>query len=82
MESRLGDDTAWCLLESQEWVGSDVYQVDCDANPSDPSCTGGGTGIDPSSERMANLYSNDVVSCRSAIIRGSICADDQFAVMQ
>ncbi|KAH3941458.1 hypothetical protein HBI56_198660 [Parastagonospora nodorum] len=64
----LGDDTAWCLVESQEWVGSDVYQVDCDANPSDPSCTGGGTGIDPSSQRMANLYSNNVL-CNDCFVQ-------------
>jgi hypothetical protein len=39
-----------------------VYQVDCDVNPSDPSCAGNGTGIDPASQRMANLYSDDMVS--------------------
>ncbi len=27
---------AWCLLESYDWVGSDVVQVDCEANPADP----------------------------------------------
>jgi hypothetical protein len=58
---RLGENTTWCLVESQEWVGADVYQVDCDANPSDSTCVNNGTGIDPASERMANLYSNDVV---------------------
>ncbi|KAF2649567.1 carbohydrate-binding module family 50 protein [Lophiostoma macrostomum CBS 122681] len=59
--SSLGENTTWCLIESQNWVGSDVYQVDCSANPSDPSCANDGTGIDPSSERMANIYSNDML---------------------
>jgi hypothetical protein len=63
--SRLGENTTWCLVESQDWIGADVYQVDCDTNPSDPSCTGDGTGIDPVNERMANLYSDDVVSWQS-----------------
>jgi hypothetical protein len=57
----LGENTTWCLIESQEWVGADVYQIDCDANPSDVSCAGNGSGIDPANERMANLYSDDVV---------------------
>ncbi|KAF2036026.1 hypothetical protein EK21DRAFT_83752 [Setomelanomma holmii] len=61
LSSSLGENTTWCLVESQDWIGADVYQVDCDANPSDPSCTGNGTGIDPANERMANLYSNDVL---------------------
>jgi len=38
---------SWCLVESQNWTGSDVYQVDCNVNPLDPSCTSNGTGIDP-----------------------------------
>lgn len=65
MTFSLSENTTWCLVESQNWVGADVYQVDCDANPSDPSCAGNGTGIDPANERMANLYSNDVVCCQS-----------------
>jgi hypothetical protein len=68
---RLGENTIWCLVESQNWVGADVYQVDCDANPSDPSCLNNGTGIDPASERMANLYSNDVV-CWQSVCRPTI----------
>jgi hypothetical protein len=69
---RLGENTTWCLVESQDWVGADVYQVDCDTNPSDPSCAGDGTGIDPASQRMANLYSNDVVCCQSTCC-SSLC---------
>jgi hypothetical protein len=64
--SRLGENTTWCLVESQDWIGADVYQVDCDTDPSDPSCAGNGTGIDPASERMANLYSDEVVSYQTS----------------
>jgi hypothetical protein len=63
--SRLGENTTWCLIESQNWIGADVYQVDCDANPSDLSCTCNGTSIDYASERMANLYFKDVVRRQS-----------------
>lgn len=52
---------SWCLVESQNWTGSDVYQVDCNANPLDPSCTSNGTGIDPANQRMANLYTDDLL---------------------
>lgn len=51
----------WCILESQNWIGTDVYQVDCTANPSDSTCVNNGTGIDPASQRMANLYTDDLV---------------------
>ncbi|KAK3333069.1 hypothetical protein B0T19DRAFT_458160 [Cercophora scortea] len=50
----------FCYPESQEWVGSDFFQVDCDVNPSDPSCANNGTGIDAASQRMANLYSDEL----------------------
>lgn len=53
---------AWCLTASQNWTGSDVIQPDCSVNPSDPSCSGNGTDVDPANERMANLYSDDIVS--------------------
>ncbi|KAK0117167.1 hypothetical protein ONS96_013000 [Cadophora gregata f. sp. sojae] len=42
---------AWCYLESQNWIGVDVDEPDCTANPSNVFCT------DPSAmTRMANLY--------------------------
>ncbi|MCJ1269693.1 hypothetical protein MMC22_009585 [Lobaria immixta] len=61
-------DDSWCLVESQNWVGSDIFQVDCDANPSDTSCTGDGTGIDPASQRIANLYTDDTL-CDDCFIK-------------
>ncbi|KAI1080828.1 hypothetical protein F5B20DRAFT_570266 [Whalleya microplaca] len=59
---------SWCLPESQNWTGSDVYQVDCDANPLDLSCVNGGTGIDSASQRMANLYSDDFL-CNDCFVQ-------------
>lgn len=53
-------DDKWCLGAAQNWTGVDVIQPDCDVNPSDPSCTSNVTL--PEYERMANLYTDDVVS--------------------
>ena len=47
----------WCLSLSYNWTGSDVIRIDCDANPTDPSCT----GDDSVNTRFANLYGNDVL---------------------
>jgi hypothetical protein len=65
-------DDAWCLTESQNWVGSYVIQPDCAVTPSDPSCLGDGTAVDPSNERMANLYTDDVVSDFSPLLFWSL----------
>ena len=54
-------DPAWCLIESQNWVGSDVVRPDCTAHPSDPSCSDP-TNVSPDNQRIANLYGDDVVS--------------------
>ncbi|KAK3692974.1 hypothetical protein B0T22DRAFT_532340 [Podospora appendiculata] len=51
----------YCYPQSQQWVGSDFYQVDCDVSPSDPSCANNGTGIDAASQRMANLYNDTLL---------------------
>lgn len=59
-ERGLDIDLSWCLLESQDWVGSDVVRPDCAANPSDPSCADP-TDVSPENERIANLYGDDVV---------------------
>ncbi|ORY11047.1 hypothetical protein BCR34DRAFT_614845 [Clohesyomyces aquaticus] len=61
------DDT-WCLIESQDWVGSDIVRPDCVANPSDPACSGNITDFDQASQRMANLYSDDIL-CSNCFIR-------------
>lgn len=52
---------SWCLVESQDWVGSDVIRPDCSDDPSDPSCSDA-TNVSPANERLANLYGDDVVS--------------------
>lgn len=51
---------SYCLIESQDWVGSDVIRPDCTTDASDPSCANP-TDVSPDNERLANLYGNDVV---------------------
>lgn len=53
-------DASYCLIESQDWVGSDVIRPDCTTDASDPSCADP-TNVSPDNERLANLYGNDVV---------------------
>ncbi|KAJ0327515.1 hypothetical protein COL5a_005895 [Colletotrichum fioriniae] len=54
--------------ESQEWVGADVLRVDCDANPSDPTCGGNSTDIPEANVRLANLYEDDILYTRISSI--------------
>lgn len=56
------EEDRWCLVSSQTWTGSDIIYPDCAKVPTDPSCTGNGSSVDPANERLANLYGNDVVS--------------------
>ena len=58
--------SSWCLIESQEWVGSDVIRPDCSASSTDPSCHDP-LDISPENERIANLYPNDMVSNRPVL---------------
>ena len=51
---------AYCLIENQNWLGSDVIRPDCTTDASDPSCADP-TNVSPGDERLANLYDNDVV---------------------
>ena len=53
-------DMSYCLIESQDWVGSDIIRPDCTTDASDPSCANP-TDVSPDNERLANLYGNDVV---------------------
>ncbi|OCL06228.1 carbohydrate-binding module family 50 protein [Glonium stellatum] len=66
----LGSETndTWCLIESQDWVGSDIIRPNCNINPSDPACSGNITDVNPAYQRMANLYTNDVL-CSNCFIR-------------
>ncbi|KAI2635310.1 hypothetical protein GGS21DRAFT_489973 [Xylaria nigripes] len=55
------DNFTWCLTESQEWMGADLAQADCEANPQDPTCN------PDSSIRMANLYEDEIL-CNNCFI--------------
>lgn len=52
--------SSWCLIESQDWVGSDIIRPDCSTNSTDPSCSDP-TNVSPQNERIANLYDNDML---------------------
>ena len=52
---------SWCLIESQEWIGSDIIRPDCSTNSTDPSCHDS-ADMSPENERIANLYPDDMVS--------------------
>ncbi|KAL9580260.1 MAG: hypothetical protein Q9212_004601 [Teloschistes hypoglaucus] len=60
-------DMSYCLIESQNWVGSDVIRPDCTTDTSDPSCADP-TDVSPDNERLANLYGNDVL-CSECFIQ-------------
>lgn len=61
------DGYPWCLTQSFNWTGSDVVRPDCTATPSDPQCQDP-TDIDPGNQRLANLYTDDVL-CSSWYVR-------------
>ena len=50
----------WCLPQSYEWTGSDVVQVDCDANPTDPWCLNR-ADFGANQSRMSTLYDDDLL---------------------
>lgn len=52
---------SWCLIESQEWIGSDIIRPDCTTNSTDLSCEDP-LNMSPENERIANLYPHDMVS--------------------
>ncbi|SPQ21516.1 05f4d12e-4c34-47ca-9eeb-bd15fa2afc2d [Thermothielavioides terrestris] len=49
------DSAGWCMLESQNWVGSDVVRPDCTADPTDPSCSDP-ANVTADNARLSNLY--------------------------
>lgn len=53
--------SSWCLIESQDWVGSDIIRPDCSTDSTDPSCSDS-TNVTAQNERIASLYDNDIVS--------------------
>ncbi len=58
-DSNGDDDITYCLLDSQDWVGSDVVRLDCTVDPTDRSCRDP-ANVSPEIERLANLYGDDV----------------------
>lgn len=57
----------WCMIESQNWVGSDIVRPDCTTDPVDPSCTGTSDTTNDQA-RIANLYS-DTMLCSDCFIK-------------
>lgn len=57
----------WCLLESYDWVGSDVVQVDCEVFPEDPWCL---NKAEPSANnsRISTLYDDELL-CSECFIK-------------
>lgn len=70
-------DMYYCLIESQDWVGSDAIRAYCNTDASDPSCADP-TNVSPDNKLLANLYDNDVVwpHDRSVI---DLYVDDEFS---
>ena len=57
----------WCMIESQNWIGSDVVRPDCSVDPTNPAC------IDPANitadnARIANLYPDSML-CSDCFIQ-------------
>ena len=62
---------SWCLIESQEWVGSDIIRPDCSTNATDQSCLDP-SHLSPENERIANLYPNDMVRRLRAVLNNAL----------
>lgn len=60
--------SGYCLIDSYDWVGSDIIRPDCsDSASSDPQCLDP-TDVPDENERIANLYSNDVL-CSNCFLK-------------
>ena len=57
--------SSWCIIESQDWIGSDIIRPDCSTDSTDPSCLDP-MNVSQENERIANLYPNDMVSKANA----------------
>ena len=66
--------SSWCLIESQDWVGSDIIRPDCSIDSTDPSCLEP-LNVSPENERIANLYPNDMVSKIPYLKHPCVCPD-------
>ncbi|KAJ0274232.1 hypothetical protein CBS470a_011879 [Colletotrichum nupharicola] len=50
----------WCLPASYNWTGSDVVQIDCKANPTDPWCINP-ANVSAENSRISTLYDDDLL---------------------
>ena len=52
--------SSFCLIESYDWVGSDIIRPDCPGNSDDAQCVDP-TDVPAENERIANLYPNSLL---------------------
>ncbi|CAN9281263.1 unnamed protein product [Alternaria alternata] len=66
----------WCLVESYEWTGSDVVQMDCEANPNDPWCLNR-ADFSANQSRMSTLYDDDLLcsECFLKMLHARVTSD-------
>ncbi|KAI4700641.1 hypothetical protein J4E81_003602 [Alternaria sp. BMP 2799] len=66
----------WCLVESYEWTGSDVIQMDCEANPNDPWCLNR-ADFGANQSRMSTLYDDDLLcsECFLKMLHARVTSD-------
>jgi len=55
------------MIESLNWVGSDVIRPDCGVDPTDPSCSNP-SNVTAQNQRIANLY-NDTMLCSDCFMK-------------
>jgi hypothetical protein len=65
---RQSSSSGYCLIDSYEWVGSDIIRPDCSqaSNQNDPQCLDP-TNVTDYNQRIANLYPNDLL-CSTCFI--------------
>jgi hypothetical protein len=57
----------WCMIESLNWIGSDVIRPDCSVDPTDPSCSNP-ANVTAENQRIANLY-DDTILCSECFMK-------------
>jgi len=55
------------MIESLNWVGSDVIRPDCNVDPTDPSCLNP-ANVTAENQRISNLY-NDTILCSECFMK-------------
>ncbi|KAH9221800.1 hypothetical protein DL95DRAFT_381567 [Leptodontidium sp. 2 PMI_412] len=59
--------TGFCLIDSYEWVGSDIIRPDCSDTSTDPQCLDP-TDVPDANQRIANLYPDSLL-CSDCFIK-------------